>query len=68
MQAQVLPEKEARVIAAQVCSGLAYLNASPRRIIHMDLKPANCLFDSLGQVKLTVSSAWPVHETQEMLH
>ena len=33
--AQVLPEKEARVITAQVCSGLAYLNNTPRRIIHM---------------------------------
>ena len=32
---QVLPEKEARVITAQVCSGLAYLNNTPRRIIHM---------------------------------
>ena len=78
---QVLPEKEARVIAAQVASGLAYLNENPRRIIHMDLvrcavqtrilrlhtrqgtladkqvflqKPANCLFYSFGQVKLTV--------------
>ena len=31
----MLPEKEARVITAQVCSGLAYLNNTPRRIIHM---------------------------------
>ena len=46
------------MIAAQVCSGLAYLNEAPRRIIHMDLKPANCLFDTFGQVKLTVRH-WP---------
>lgn len=51
---QTLPEKEARVIISQVCSGLAYLNDTPRRIIHYDLKPANIMFDSYGQVKLTV--------------
>jgi tousled-like kinase len=52
---QVLPEKEARVITSQIVAGLAYLAAPPRRIIHYDLKPANCLFDGLGQVKITVS-------------
>jgi tousled-like kinase len=52
--AQVLPEREARAIAAQIMAGLAYLNEAPRRIIHMDLKPANVLFDAVGQAKLTV--------------
>ncbi|KAK9790331.1 hypothetical protein WJX73_000944 [Symbiochloris irregularis] len=50
---QVLPEKEARVIISQVCSGLAYLNDAARRIIHYDLKPANIMFDCYGQIKLT---------------
>jgi len=50
----VLPEREARAIAAQIMAGLAYLNEAPRRIIHMDLKPANVLFDAVGQAKLTV--------------
>ncbi|KAK9807575.1 hypothetical protein WJX72_003134 [[Myrmecia] bisecta] len=50
---QVLPEKEARVIAAQIFQGLAYLNAPGRRIIHYDLKPANIMFDCYGEVKIT---------------
>ncbi|KAK9835820.1 hypothetical protein WJX74_008661 [Apatococcus lobatus] len=50
---QVLPEKEARVIAAQVLRGLAHLNHPEHKIIHYDLKPANCLFDAFGQVKIT---------------
>ena len=52
---QVLPEKEAKVIIAQIFQGLAYLNEEDRRIIHYDLKPGNILFDKLGQVKITVS-------------
>ena len=56
---QVLPEKEARVIISQIFQGLAYLNNASRadggNIIHYDLKPGNILFDSLGQVKITVS-------------
>ncbi len=56
MCAQVLPEKEARVITAQVVQGLAYLNEAPRHIIHYDLKPANILFDTFGQAKITVSA------------
>ena len=52
---QVLPEKEAKAIASQVFDGLAYLNGPSRRIIHYDLKPANILFNQLGQVKITVS-------------
>ena len=42
---QVLPEKEAKAITAQIVQGLAYLNEAPRHIIHYDLKPANILFD-----------------------
>ena len=52
---QVLPEKEARAIASQIFDGLAYLNGPSRRIIHYDLKPANILFNQLGEVKITVS-------------
>lgn len=53
---QVLPEKEARVIAAQIAAGLAYMNSPTikQRIIHYDLKPANILFDQWGEVKITV--------------
>lgn len=51
---QVLPEKEAKAIVSQIFDGLAYLNGPSRRIIHYDLKPANILFDQLGQVKITV--------------
>ena len=54
---QVLPEKEARAIASQIFDGLAYLNGPSRRIIHYDLKPANILFNQLGEVKITVSLA-----------
>jgi tousled-like kinase len=52
----VLPEREARVIAAQIAAGLAYMNgpAIKQRIIHYDLKPANILFDAMGEVKITV--------------
>lgn len=50
-----LPEKEAKAIVAQILQGLAYLNDPGRRIIHYDLKPANILFDSFGEVKITVS-------------
>ena len=39
MNLQLLPEKEARVIMAQIFQGLAYLNQDGRRIIHYDLKP-----------------------------
>eukprot|EP00884_Botryococcus_braunii_P022527 jgi/Botrbrau1/8959/Bobra.0148s0071.2 len=50
---QNLPEKEARIFINQILAGLEYLTGAPRRIIHYDLKPGNCLFDSLGQVKIT---------------
>jgi len=46
-------EKEARVIIAQIFSGLAYLSSAQRRIIHYDLKPGNVLFDGAGRVKIT---------------
>ena len=40
----------------QVLSGLAYMNSREHgnSIIHYDLKPANILFNALGEVKLTV--------------
>ncbi len=50
----MLPEKEAKAITAQIVQGLAYLNEAPRHIIHYDLKPANILFDTFGQAKITV--------------
>eukprot|EP00887_Chlorella_sp_A99_P007155 scaffold2.g7155.t1 len=52
-QHETLPEKEAKAIVAQVMSGLAYMNTKPHSIIHYDLKPANILFNSLGEVKIT---------------
>lgn len=42
------------MIAAQVAAGLAYINGPRHRIIHYDLKPANILFNSFGEVKITV--------------
>lgn len=45
--------QEARAILSQLFSGLAYLNQPGRKIIHYDLKPANIMFDTLGQVKIT---------------
>lgn len=48
-----LPEREARIIVAQVFSGLVYLANGDRRVIHYDLKPANILFDVYGRVKIT---------------
>jgi serine/threonine protein kinase len=52
---QVIPEKEARVIVAQIFQGLAYLNQDGRRIIHYDLKP--------GQQPLFPECQICVHET-----
>eukprot|EP01064_Diplonema_japonicum_P004852 TRINITY_DN13193_c0_g1_i1.p1 TRINITY_DN13193_c0_g1~~TRINITY_DN13193_c0_g1_i1.p1 ORF type:complete len:291 (+),score=46.67 TRINITY_DN13193_c0_g1_i1:706-1578(+) len=46
-----LPESTARPLMAQVLSGLAYLHS--RRVIHYDLKPANILFFSPSEIKLT---------------
>jgi hypothetical protein len=51
---QLLPEREAKTIIAQVVSGLMYLNTKPHNIIHYDLKPANILFDANGECKITV--------------
>lgn len=50
---EILPEKEAKSITAQILSALCYLNVKPRSFIHYDLKPANILFDAIGQVKIT---------------
>ena len=48
-----ISEREARVIIAQIFSGLAYLSNAQRRVIHYDLKPGNVLFDAAGRVKIT---------------
>jgi len=45
-------EREARSIAIQIFSALAYLNEQNRPIIHYDLKPGNILFSN-GEVKIT---------------
>lgn len=53
-----LPEREAKSILCQLLGGLKYLHFPPAQdkrpaIIHYDLKPANCLFDEHGDVKIT---------------
>ncbi|GAB2234915.1 hypothetical protein Droror1_Dr00004186 [Drosera rotundifolia] len=48
-----LPEKESRIIIAQIFQGLVYLNKRPQKVIHYDLKPGNVLFDEVGVAKLT---------------
>ncbi|CAN6439935.1 unnamed protein product [Victoria cruziana] len=49
----ILPEKEARIIIAQIFQGLVYLNRRPQKIIHYDLKPGNVIFDEVGVAKVT---------------
>ncbi|XP_031493284.1 serine/threonine-protein kinase TOUSLED isoform X2 [Nymphaea colorata] len=49
----ILPEKEARIIIAQIFQGLVYLNRRTQKIIHYDLKPGNVLFDEVGVAKVT---------------
>lgn len=64
---RTISEKDARAILLQIMSGLRYLNtpeegngedehgAGSRRmaVIHYDLKPANILFDEMGDAKIT---------------
>jgi serine/threonine protein kinase len=44
------PEAALAEVAAQALSGLAYLHG--RRIVHLDIKPANLLASSAGEVKI----------------
>ncbi|KAF0910275.1 hypothetical protein E2562_001461 [Oryza meyeriana var. granulata] len=44
------PEAAVAEVAAQVLSGLAYLHA--RRVVHLDVKPANLLASTDGDVKV----------------
>ncbi|XP_047085817.1 mitogen-activated protein kinase kinase 9-like [Lolium rigidum] len=44
------PEAALAEVAAQALSGLAYLHA--RRIVHLDIKPANVLASMAGEVKI----------------
>lgn len=53
-----LTEKEAKPILLQILSGLRCFNPlvignERKTIIHFDLKPANILFDEMGDVKIT---------------
>jgi tousled-like kinase len=53
-----LVEKEAKPILLQILSGLRFLSTvsignEKKTIIHYDLKPANILFDEMGDVKIT---------------
>ncbi len=54
-----LPYEEAVRVITQICEGMAYAHTafvgegSGGAVVHCDLKPANILFDHLGDVKIT---------------
>jgi len=47
---RALPDREARVIARELASALAYAHA--QGVVHRDVKPMNVLFDEEGRAKL----------------
>uniref|UniRef100_A0A0E0KI77 mitogen-activated protein kinase kinase n=1 Tax=Oryza punctata TaxID=4537 RepID=A0A0E0KI77_ORYPU len=49
-RAGAFPEAAVAEVAAQALSALAYLHA--RRVVHLDVKPANLLASTAGEVKL----------------
>ncbi|XP_040378812.1 mitogen-activated protein kinase kinase 9-like [Oryza brachyantha] len=49
-RAGAFPEAALAEVAAQALSGLAYLHA--RRVVHRDVKPANLLVTTAGEVKI----------------
>lgn len=66
-----VPPARARAIMLDVLAGLAYIHS--RSVLHLDLKPANVVFDAQGRAKITdfgiglpaSGRAW--HETQTSL-
>ena len=59
-----LPEKESKLIIAQILSGLKYLDSREKRIIHYDLKPQNILFHK-GEIKISDFGLWKEVEANE---
>ncbi|KAH0788509.1 Serine/threonine-protein kinase TOUSLED [Histomonas meleagridis] len=60
-----IPEKEAKLILAQVIQGLLALRAKENYVIHYDLKPGNILFNNDGIVKITDFGLSKIREGDE---